>query len=56
MGHPVKRRKSPRPSAPTWDFTNKRLQGVPGKDDPQTRAEKDRQIAEFLAKKKGRAA
>ena len=50
------RTKSPRPSAPTWDFTNKRLQGIPPRDTPEQQAEKERQIQEYMARKKGRLA
>lgn len=52
MGHPVNRRKINRPSSPTFDYTNRKLSGLPERDPPDVRAEKERLVQEFLEKKK----
>lgn len=40
--------------SPTWLFETRKTRGEPERDTPEVRAEKDRLIAEFQAKREGK--
>ena len=50
MARMLNRKKSPRPSSPKFDFTNRALRGDPPKDTPAQQAEREKMIQAHIEK------